>query len=97
MCPSASSLKTEEKTERQCGQYVEIASALPMELSVNSWPEANWTARRSGAYLANKVMKVGFTPGLPDRSASDLENSLGWYCALVERSHRHPAHSRPGG
>ena len=77
MCLSASSLKTEEKTERQCGQYVDGVFASPMELSVNS---------RSGANLAEQVMKVGHQPGLPDRSASELEYSLEWYCAPVERS-----------
>ena len=34
-CPSFGSLKTEEKTERQCGQFVGPPSGDPAELSVN--------------------------------------------------------------
>ena len=36
MCESFGSLKTEEKTERQCGQHVERSRDRAMELLVNS-------------------------------------------------------------
>jgi hypothetical protein len=38
MCQSLGSLKTEEKTERQCGQFVVVDSFDRDELLVNFWP-----------------------------------------------------------
>ena len=61
MCPSFGSLKTEEKTERQCGQFVRGGLRVSeIELLVNSaaGPTTRWQQILEATNVASAISQI---------------------------------------